>query len=124
MLFLKRCFKKTQKRRFQKVCTVGALLERSHIPAVGNPTAPLLLAGFPVPRLSASRPFVTRRVLIALRLRALIGSIPELLGLQDGKILYEVSDTPAVVPAHVAAVVLGRLHGNPTPCDRLGYEGR
>ena len=64
-------------------------------------------------------PFGARRVLIALRLRALIGSIPVFVRPQDGTVLDEVSDTPAVVAVHVAAVVPGRLHGDPTACDRF-----
>lgn len=44
-----------------------------------------------------------------------------LLCLQDGAVLYEVSDALAVVaPLHVAAVVPDRLHGVAAACDRLG----
>ena len=52
----------------------------------------------------------------------LIGPTPVLLPLQDGAILYDLSDSFSVVALHVTAVVPHHLHGDVAACDRLRVE--
>ena len=55
-------------------------------------------------------------------LTSLIGPTPVVLVLQDGAILYDVSDSFAVVSLHFTVVVSHHLHGDAAACDRLRVE--
>ena len=57
-------------------------------------------------------------------LTPLIGSRPVLLLLQDGAILYDVSNSFAVVVLHVTAVFPHHLHGMPRPATGLELNER
>ena len=84
--------------------------------------APLISIS-PSPRFSWSCFCVARQVLVSLTLLTpLIGPTPVLLLLQNGAILYDVSDSFAVVAHHIAAVVPHHLHGDAATCDRLRVE--
>ena len=84
--------------------------------------APLISIS-PSPRVSWSCFCVARQVLFSLKLLTpLIGPMPVLLLLQDGAILYDVSDSFAVVALHVTDVVPHHLNGDAAACDRLRFE--